>query len=192
MTANSAFVPRPWPESRIDRRTSRSPGSLTRAQQRPRCTDGTPGRSRHTNSGATSYHLRQLADVGLVEDDPDHSNRRDRAWRAAHDATSWRSAEFADDPNARAADNWLLRHQAQVASGWLHDWLEVRDDWSEEWRDAADQSDYHLELTASDLRALMDDLHEVMRRHRERAGTTDAAERVTVLLRAFPSPERRV
>lgn len=144
-----------------------------------------------TNSGATSYHLRQLADVGLVEDDPEHSTGRDRAWRAAHDATSWRSAEFADDPDARAADDWLLRHQAQVASGWLHDWLEVRDDWSEEWRDAADQSDYHLELTAAELRALMDDVHAVMRTHRDRPVATDGAERVTVLLQAFPTPERR-
>ena len=25
-----------------------------------------------TNSGATSYHLRQLAEAGLVEDDPEH------------------------------------------------------------------------------------------------------------------------
>lgn len=146
-----------------------------------------------TNSGATSYHLRQLAEVGLVEDDTERSNRRDRWWRAAHDATSWRSEDFADDPDARAADDWLLRHQAQVSAGWLHDWLEAREDWPAEWRDAADQSDYHLDLTAAELRALMDDLHAVMRTHRDRpGGTSDGAERVTVLLQGFPSPERRV
>ena len=37
-----------------------------------------------TNSGQTSYHLRQLAEVGLIEDDPDHSTARDRYWRARH------------------------------------------------------------------------------------------------------------
>src|SRR6187401_1254603 len=58
-----------------------------------------------TNSGATSYHLRQLADVGLVEDDPERSTGRDRAWRAAHDMTSWHSTDYDDDPDGRAAED---------------------------------------------------------------------------------------
>ena len=125
-----------------------------------------------TNSGATSYHLRQLAEAGLVEDDPERSNGRDRWWRAAHDATSWRSTDFDDDPDARAADDWLVRRQAHVAAGWLNDWLEGRNEWSAEWRDAADQSDYHLDLTAEGLRALMDDLRAVAERYRDApAGT---------------------
>jgi DNA-binding transcriptional ArsR family regulator len=142
-----------------------------------------------TNSGATSYHLRQLAEVGLVEDDEERSTGRDRCWRAAHDATSWRSADFEDDPDARAADDWLLRHHAHVTSGWLHDWLEAREDWSPEWRDAADQSDYHLDLDAAGLRALMDELHAVVRKHRD-APAPAGAERVTLLLHAFPSTDR--
>jgi predicted ArsR family transcriptional regulator len=145
-----------------------------------------------TNSGATSYHLRQLAEAGLVEDDPERSNGRDRWWRAAHDATSWTSADFEDDPDARAADDWLLRHQAHTTAGWLHQWLEERQDWIPEWRDAADQSDYHLDLTADALRALTADLHEVLSRYRdEPVDPTDDTERVTVVLQAFPSPERR-
>ena len=146
-----------------------------------------------TNSGATSYHLRQLADVGLVEDDEERSNGRDRWWRAAHDSTSWRSADFDDDPDDRAADDWLLRHHAHVTAGWLDDWLSARHEWSTEWRDAADQSDYHSSLTVDGLRALMDDLHAVMRAHRDAADPArPGAERVTVLLQGFPSPERRV
>ena len=144
-----------------------------------------------TNSGATSYHLRQLAEAGLVEDDPERSNGRDRWWRAAHDATSWRSTDFDDDPDARAADDWLVRRQAHVAAGWLNDWLEGRNEWSPEWRDAADQSDYHLDLTAEALRALMDDLRAVAERYRD-APAEPGAERVTLLLQAFPSPERVV
>src|SRR5689334_9068168 len=49
-----------------------------------------------TNSGQTSYHLRQLAEAGLVEDDTERSNGRDRWWRASHEATSWSSADFLD------------------------------------------------------------------------------------------------
>jgi predicted ArsR family transcriptional regulator len=142
-----------------------------------------------TNTGATSYHLRQLAAAGLVEDDAERSNKRDRWWRAAHDATSWSAADVDDDPDARAADDWLLRHQAHNASSWLHQWLEERDEWSAEWRDAADQSDYHLALTPDALHALMGELHEVMARYRD-AEPSQGAEKVTVLLHGFPSPER--
>ena len=146
-----------------------------------------------TNSGATSYHLRQLAEVGLVEDDEDRSNGRDRWWRAAHDITVWRSADFDDDPDDRAAEDWILRHQAHVAAGWLDDWLSARHEWPTPWRSAADQSDYHLTLTPDGLRALMDDLHAVMRAHLDAADPAlPSAERVTVLLQGFPSPERRV
>ena len=144
-----------------------------------------------TNSGATSYHLRQLADVGLVEDDPERSTGRDRWWRAAHDSTSWVSTDFDDDPDARAADDWLVRHAAHRASGWLGDWLDERQEWPAEWRSAAEQSDYHLDLTAAGLRELMEELHAVVRRHRD-APPPESPDRrrVTLLLQAFPSPER--
>jgi len=146
-----------------------------------------------TNSGATSYHLRQLAEVGLVEDDPGHSSGRDRAWRASHDSTSWRSTDFDDDPDARAADDWLLRHEARISSDWLADWLDVRHEWPAEWRAVADQSDYHLELTPDALASLTEELHDVIRRHRDASEPPAAgSERVTLLLQAFPSPERRV
>jgi predicted ArsR family transcriptional regulator len=144
-----------------------------------------------TNSGATSYHLRQLAAAGLVEDDPARSGGRDRWWRAAHDSTSWISTDFDDDPDARAADDWLVRHHARRSAEWVGDWLDARQDWSAEWRAAAEVADYHLDLTPAALRALMEDLHATVRRHRDRADV-DApdAQRVTLLLQSFPSPER--
>ena len=40
------------------------------------------------NTGATSYHLRQLAQHGFIEDDDEHGNGRERWWRAAHTSTS--------------------------------------------------------------------------------------------------------
>lgn len=146
-----------------------------------------------TNSGATSYHLRRLAEVRLVEDELERSTGRDRVWRSSHESTSWRSTEFDDDPDARAADDWLMRHQASTAAHWLDDWLSARNEWPTEWRNAADQSDYHLDLTAAGLNALMADLHAVLRRHLAAADpSAPTAQRVTVLLQAFPSPDRRV
>lgn len=146
-----------------------------------------------TNSGATSYHLRQLADVGLVEDDVERSSARDRVWRSSHSSTSWRSTDFDDDPDASAADDWLVRHHASATAHWLDDWLSSRHEWPADWRDAADQSDYHLTLTATGLRDLMAELHAVIGRYVEAQDpSAPAAQRVTVLLQAFPSPERRV
>ena len=39
------------------------------------------------NTGATSYHLRQLAQHGFIAEDTERGNARDRWWRAAHDST---------------------------------------------------------------------------------------------------------
>ncbi|MET0143459.1 MAG: helix-turn-helix domain-containing protein [Ilumatobacteraceae bacterium] len=145
-----------------------------------------------TNSGATSYHLRQLADVGVVEDDVERSTGRDRVWRSTHRSTSWRSPEFDDDPDARAADEWLMRHHANTMSRWLDDWLDARQEWPKEWREAADQSDYHVRLSAERLNDLMAELHAVVSRYVATDDpTAPGAQLVTVLLQAFPSPDRQ-
>ncbi len=145
-----------------------------------------------TNSGATSYHLRELAAVGLVEDDEARSTGRDRVWRSAHGSTSWRSTDFDDDPDAKAADEWLMRHHASMMGRWLDDWLDARQEWPREWREAADQSDYHLTLTAPRLNALMAELHAVVGRYTAHEDDIDdpGTERVTLLVQAFPSTGR--
>ena len=55
-----------------------------------------------TNTGATSYHLRRLADVGLVEETGTGTGRQ-RVWRAAHDRHSWTTSAAGDAPDAVAA-----------------------------------------------------------------------------------------
>ena len=51
-----------------------------------------------TNTGATSYHLRQLAEVGLVAEDPDRGTSRQRWWQAAHDMSHFDPTDFDDRP----------------------------------------------------------------------------------------------
>ena len=67
-----------------------------------------------TNTGATSYHLRQLAEVGLVVEDPDRGSGRQRWWQAAHDVTNWEPTDFDDDPDARAAIEWIQGDQVRL------------------------------------------------------------------------------
>ncbi|MDP9443144.1 MAG: helix-turn-helix domain-containing protein [Actinomycetota bacterium] len=142
-----------------------------------------------TNTGATSYHLRRLGAVGLIEEDRARSTGRERCWRAAHDVTSWSERNFDADPDDRAAADWLLGHHVRLTSRWLHDWVETRRDWPPEWRDAADQSDLEFHLTPDGLRALNADLHAVVERHRAQ-GVADApgAQRCVVILATFPMP----
>ncbi len=49
------------------------------------------------NSGATSYHLRQLAQHGFIAEAEDRGTRRDRWWRAGHVATTTHLAELEGD-----------------------------------------------------------------------------------------------
>lgn len=147
-----------------------------------------------TNSGQTSYHLRKLAEVGLIEDDPDHSTARDRYWRAPHDTTSWSSLQFRHDPDDWAADTLLAGQLARLHAQWVDEALAARDTWDEAWLAASDMSDVELHLTPDGLRALNDELHAVIDRWREEHQEHDApdAERVTLLLTDFPHPDPSV
>ncbi|MDX5450459.1 MAG: helix-turn-helix domain-containing protein, partial [Actinomycetes bacterium] len=55
-----------------------------------------------TNTGATSYHLRKLAEVGLVEE-AEGGVGRERRWQAAHEFTTLSLRDVAGDPDAEAA-----------------------------------------------------------------------------------------
>lgn len=143
----------------------------------------------NTNTGATSYHLRQLADVGLVTEDEDRGTGRERWWQAAHEVSTWTETRFMEDPDDRAAAEWLLGHNLRNKTRWREDWLETRQEWPWEWREAADSSDLRLDLTPPQLRAMNAELLEVIRRFRvagpEAGGDVQP---VMVLLDAFPAP----
>jgi DNA-binding transcriptional ArsR family regulator len=146
-----------------------------------------------TNSGATSYHLRQLSDVGLIEEQSEEAGGRRRCWRAAHEVTSYRESAFEDDADDRAAVDWLLGHHIRLVQRWTEDWLESRREWSTDWRDAADQSDYEFALTPEGLAALNRDLHAVVERYRAAADPAAAgAQKCAIVLQSFPMPTPRL
>ncbi len=144
-----------------------------------------------TNSGQTSYHLRQLAEAGLVEDDPDLGGGRQRWWRAAHDGMSWVSTDFVDDPDARAADSFLVGHLLRRHADDLGAWHETRDELSTEWLDASEVSDFWLDIGPTRLREMQDELHAVIQRYKDAENTHDPDTRqVIVHLHAFPAPDQ--
>ncbi|MGQ0631235.1 MAG: helix-turn-helix domain-containing protein [Sporichthyaceae bacterium] len=119
-----------------------------------------------TNSGATSYHLRKLAEVGLVVEDITSGDARDRWWRAAHDYTTWSQDQFLDDPDDRAAATWLIGDHLRMNTAKTQDWLDAAGEWPREWVKAADLSDYRLLLTATQAAELTRELDAVITRYR--------------------------
>ena len=59
------------------------------------------------NTGATSYHLRQLAQHGFIVDDEERGNGRERWWRAAHASTRTDLEEYKDPADQEALDAYL-------------------------------------------------------------------------------------
>lgn len=139
-----------------------------------------------TNSGATSYHLRQLAEVGLVIEDSERGTGRERWWRSAHRGHSWVDTEHQDDPETRAAADWLVRYGHRQYNRRMEDWLDARAEWPIEWRDAADQSDYLLTVTAEQLDELNHRVRDLMEDYRTIGDGDDEAERVMVVYYTFP------
>lgn len=140
-----------------------------------------------TNSGATSYHLRQLAGVGLVVEDPGIGNRRDRWWRAAHVTHSWQDTEHDQDPAAKAAAEWLIRYAHRLYARRVEDWLDARAEWSVDWRNAADQSDYGVRVTPAQLSELNGKVKALMDEYRDASeSTNDDAELVSVFYYSVP------
>ncbi|MFI0938889.1 ArsR/SmtB family transcription factor [Streptomyces sp. NPDC021020] len=142
------------------------------------------------SSGATSYHLRQLAAYGFVVDDPGRGTGRERWWRAVHRGSRVDSVtEFMrhPDPEVRGAINTLLYAQAAAHSEELGTWLGTMGEWPERWQEAFDVSDFTLRLTPELARELDDRLHELIDSYRGRvAEDAEGSARIRVHLHAFP------
>jgi DNA-binding transcriptional ArsR family regulator len=141
-----------------------------------------------TNSGATSYHLRRLADAGLIEEAAELGTRRDRHWRATAASSHWHETQFADDPDDAAAAAWLSTHVVHEHRRWLEDYWAERHDLDDQWQRAAGLHDIWLDLDPEELEGVQLELLEVLGRWQRRPSTrSGAAERVVVLVQAFPS-----
>lgn len=138
-----------------------------------------------TNTGATSYHLRALEEVGLVADTGDGAGRR-RIWRASTDFHSWTNSDFAADADARAALGWLRRDYVRQFATRAEGWLDAEAAWPEEWVDQFGLGDAIVTVTVDQLAALQEEIDVVIRKHL-RAGEGDpAARRVHLVIQSMP------
>lgn len=143
------------------------------------------------SSGATSYHLRQLAEGGLVEDAPDLGKGRERWWRAVHDGTMFETSEFRThaDPVVRGAIDVVLHETATTHAQELNTWLGTMGGWPEEWQRGWDLSDFKIRLTPELAQELYKELHAVVESYRDRVPEdTEGSAAVRTHLHVFPRP----
>ncbi|MGH4032770.1 ArsR/SmtB family transcription factor [Actinomycetota bacterium Odt1-20B] len=142
------------------------------------------------SSGSTSYHLRQLAEYGFIEDDPEHGKGRERWWRSAHQGTRFDDELSRDpDPAVRGAAQLYLHAVASRYSQELTTWVGTKDEWPDEWTESADMSDAMLRLTPALTAELRDKLHQVIEAYRplEKDKDDPQAALVRVQTQLFPT-----
>jgi DNA-binding transcriptional ArsR family regulator len=113
-----------------------------------------------------SYHLRQLAVHGFIEEAPELArDARERWWRALHERTSWSAVEWLDTPERSAAETAFSRVVAARFAASVEAWLDASPRWSRAWVDATDMSDWLVELTPAQLRALRAEIAAAVERY---------------------------
>ncbi|MFD8387634.1 ArsR/SmtB family transcription factor [Streptomyces sp. NPDC059680] len=140
-----------------------------------------------------SYHLRKLAEHGLVEEaEPRSADGRERWWQPSSEGVSIRDQDFQDAPEKvaahLAASRLFLDQRAEMYRGYL----DQRAHWGPGWNGAAHDSESLLRLTAEELAELKKDLHDLLKRYdeqgraREAAGDTEGRENVALHVYGFP------
>lgn len=149
------------------------------------------GRRFGESSGSTSYHLRQLERFGFVVEDDEQPSRRERRWRAAHDVTSLRPADFLDEAEGREALELLDQQWLRFLVDTVQTWHRSRDAWPREWVEAADRADLVMRLRPGDVVQLSQELFDVVQRwaNSQRSPSDPAARQVIVHVLAIPLAE---
>ncbi|WP_432135978.1 MULTISPECIES: ArsR/SmtB family transcription factor [unclassified Streptomyces] len=140
-----------------------------------------------------SYHLRKLAEHGLIEEaEPRSADARERWWQPASDGVSIRDEDFRDAPEKAAARTAASRLFFEQRADMYRRFLDERAHWSAAWNTAAESSESLLRLTPDELAELDKDMLALVRRYEERgraaeaAGDTEGRENVAVHTYAFP------
>ena len=143
------------------------------------------------NTASASYHLRQLAKYGFIEQ-AEQTGGRERPWRAAARGQRW--SDVSPDPEAAAAAKVLSRVLLERELDAAIEWVEGAYDLAPEWRDAALGSQSILYMTLDELRdfahryqALLEE-GGLLERSENPALRPPDARPVRALLLAFPVP----
>ncbi|MFI7441934.1 ArsR/SmtB family transcription factor [Nonomuraea indica] len=117
------------------------------------------------NTGATSYHLRELARHGMIEEAPELGRGKEKYWRIVPGGFSYGETPPGDEEAASALetlmDDLLRRRGAELAR-----WREEEASTPEEWIRASGLGRRSLLLTAQETERMRDEVFEVLERYR--------------------------
>jgi DNA-binding transcriptional ArsR family regulator len=137
---------------------------------------------------ATSYHLRELAKYGLVEQAPSRGDGRERLWRSVgagvHIETVPEPGSDVNDAVHKLVELYLARAVARARA-----WMEKLPDEPEEWREVSTFMGHRLLITPDELRDLTARVRALIEpfQLRERRDTApEGARTVSVGYTAFP------
>ncbi|MFI8945829.1 ArsR/SmtB family transcription factor [Streptomyces sp. NPDC053750] len=140
-----------------------------------------------------SYHLRKLAEHGLVEEaEPQSADGRERWWQPASDRVSIRDENFRDAPERAAAHLAATRLFHRQRADMYRRYLDERPTWGPEWNSAAPDNESLLRLTPAELAELGEELLALAKKYDEKgraaeaAGDTEGRENVALHVYGFP------
>lgn len=125
------------------------------------------------SSGTMSFHLRQLAKYGLVEE-AGGGQGREKPWRATAQFTHLPLHGAEPSPEANAALSHVLASVARRYHELVMDWITRRPHESRRWQRAAPFSDYMLYVTPAELTRLGEQIDELLLPYARRAGDRDS------------------
>jgi DNA-binding transcriptional ArsR family regulator len=136
------------------------------------------------SSGSTSYHLRVLADAGVIEEDPERGNGRERWWRRVQPLYMPTDAE---DPDGRALEVAARLAHLERDEEALQRYLLSFDSLPTEWNAAAFTGSFPVYMTAEELLQVgMEWLARLEDYRRTPEERPPGARRVVVSLRGVP------
>jgi DNA-binding transcriptional ArsR family regulator len=139
------------------------------------------------NTGATSYHLRELADHGLVEEMPEQAHGRERWWRAVKMDIRFAPLSRQSDEMRPVFDEMNRLTLAADLELFARFQLE-RDDMGE-WMDTLRFSRGSINVTAADFDAFFEDYIALLNRYaRPATGKKTETHAILVRLLTFPAP----
>ncbi len=147
-----------------------------------------------TSQASCSFHLRQLAKYGFVEQAPDSSDRRERPWQMTDVRQSWSSAD--SGAVGVALEHTFLQRELTRLQAWADQQMNE----PEAWQRATFVGGATLPMTADELRAAGDAMRAVLAPYVERlsdpARWPEGARIVRVFLGSSPvqhlgSPDTR-
>ena len=147
------------------------------------------GRRLELNTGATSYHLRQLARHGFIEEDAERGNGRERWWRAVHTSTRTPRDEAGVGQADRDARDAYLQAVATTHAELLQRAVTQQRQLPEPWRAAGTFSDWVLHLTPAHAARLRDAVVTLVQEFAEDAADAPDALPYTVNVNAYLNPD---